>query len=330
MRVTRLLAPVAAAAGSVFNFQIQKGHVNGLLIVKGFEHANDMLTIQRHGSSRTHVLCASLRLSEFRGIQELEYGYGNFTSAYINRAFDNAGMTGASMDGNVDAILGLEANVPVYYVDMGSIYANSGRVDITLQLDAAHSGTIAAYGVSFDRRPDFMRQYSISGDFDQTVLGVDGVYLSRNGGLPLSLVDHAGATLTVPDLNIQVEDGDETFLSDWLGAFAASNVLGKVEGIAVQRVIKVYDKPDAVPRDVYIRLSGAAATSDYRLIVCRTVIDQPILSANTLAEASAARLRLSRFEQRDPLTAKGMRHAGLIPHSVEVAAAEAAVRSSSV
>lgn len=329
MRVTTVYSGAPAASSSV-SFQVQKGHLNGLLILKGKQSA-DTVTIQRQGTGRTHVLAANVRLEELRGITELEGGYSNFTSTVIQEVLDllvtKTTITDAEREA-VESNTGIELKVPMFYVDLGSVYAASGRVDVTFNLGSDHSGTFNVYAVSYAKLPDCMIQYNVSTDWESTHRGVDSIFLSRNGGQPVALDDPSTYTFTALDFTIQIEDHEETFLTDIFGAFAGSNLIGESE-VAAQRLLKLYSSPDQLPADVFVRCTGTGVDSNFRLVIRKRVWDEAILSANTLAEAASFRQRLQAFEQADPVAAKAMRHAGLLPKSYEVAQAEARARAGS-
>lgn len=320
------------AAGATASFKVNKGHLNGLLVFGVEEDPKTVVTIKRSTPSRTHVLAANIPLIDFRLISDLEHGYGIGVGGHIQALvpfLETAATITAANWETIEQTYG-ELGLYAYYVDLGSLYlSGESELEVTIQKAATSAaGEFRVYSASLMMTPDVMYQYDASADPDQVHYSVDAIYLTHNGAGMIRLDDATQAfTLSdgvtdYSDSTIQVEDDENTYLSDVIGAYGAALVLGHAHAAIAQRVFLVYRRPDGVPQTVNLKVRGFdLASGKDKVVVRRIVADEQTTSKNTVAQGEKYLRRLQKFERRDPEQAKALRHAGVIDKSADVGVA---------
>ena len=320
-------------AGQTINHTIGKGHLNGLLFMSTSNSHDASITIRRRGKAETRVLAANLRMSEAFRISDLDFGYNLKFHGFLQKIYADlkaAAVTGFTTDTKLqteyETAFG-QVGVHFYYVDLGSLYlGDDSELAVTLQIGAGMSaGAFGMWTVSAERRPDFMLQYDVVTDFDATHNDVDAIFLCNTGSeAQFFKVDEVTRLITSEDaVAVQIEDHNGSYLTDLMGLYTATNVFSEVEGLLDQRVTVIYRRPDPLPARVYCKVTGLVSSGgqDWRLVVRKFVVDERLVSANTIDEAGRLAARLAELERTRPAVAKALRHAGLAVKSTSVAAA---------
>lgn len=327
---------------AVKNYTIGRGHLNGLLFTMDNESAEHRLTIKRRVGKNVHLLVPNVRMIDLRRVSSIEYGYdfaGDGIIASLRELLttdpDGAGAgaaycTGARFDALVGNIFGGVAGGVMVYVPLGSIYNGSeSELDITFTADAATPAgghQVSMYGISRERVPDFMLQTDYSLQLEETHRSVDALYLvtKKATGNDGAFLNNLGRT---PDLTVQLTDDDTSTLTNYSGLSAATNIFGAVESHINSSILVLYRRRDALPAEVFAKVSGTDSAL-VNLLVRRIIVDQGATSANTYEELKSLRERVQLMETRHPDVAKALRHAGEIAKSSDLAAVEAAVAQS--
>jgi hypothetical protein len=320
------------AGGAVKNFTIGRGHLNGLLFQVGRNSSDTFLTIKRRVGRNTILLVPNVRVRDLRRISSIEYGYDHGADAVaegINgllKAKIPASFTQADWDVYVTGNAGSTNITPMIYVDLGSIYlGGESELDITVTTDQAWGATqypVRCYAITRERRPDFMLQTDYSLQLEETHRGVDALYL-----VGVDQGTYLNSLGRVPDITVQLQDDDQSTLTDWQGLYCATNIFSAIEAHAQPDTLVIYRQRDALPADVFCKVMGADSNL-VRLIVRKRVYSPSQVSSNTLEELRTLQARTARLEAMDPGTAKALRHTGALDQSSTLARAAESIAQS--
>ncbi|HEY0971180.1 MAG TPA: hypothetical protein VGE02_09455 [Gemmatimonadales bacterium] len=319
------------APGSIKNYTLGRGHLNGLLVYSTANSPETRITVKRRVGKNTHLLVPNFRARDLRRISAIEQGY-DYTTDNIFAGIgallvSKAVATQAEVDASFGKPYGTIMPASMFYIPLGSIYNGSdSEIDITVACDKGWTKpeTVAFYAISRDRVPDFMLQTDYSLLQEETHRSVDSLFLvGAEHTVPFETLDPSN----IPDLTIQVTDDDSSSITDWVGMHAATQLFGMVESHQLTDIMVLYRKRDAIPADVFAKISGADA-SKVALVVRRIIFDQQQLSTHTLEELKSLVGRVQKLEQVAPDVAKALRHAGEIAKANQLASVAAEVAAS--
>lgn len=332
------------AAGTTAQKTIGRGHLNGLLLMASGSIAGLTVTVKRRmNNGKVHVLASALTVGTLGRISDLEFGYSSTTGKAIQGIYTAliakagavagtpAGATGyfAAADLTSFETSYGELGLTIAFLDLGSLYlGNEGELDVSVAMGSAvGTGMLAVYTVSRLREPDKMFQYDLSFDWEATQKRVDSVYYGGLGGSGILATDDTTFLATAESsVVMQYDDGEGTVICDVLGMYLATVVFSRAEAIVDQVFVKVYQRTDVVPRDVYLKVTGYDAANHF-ILIKRVLYDNEVLSAHTVIEGKNLAARIAELEASDPATAQALRHAGAIVRADAVRAAVSAVTS---
>lgn len=358
--IDRLAFQTGIKGGDSVPFQLSRGHINGLMIVQtdgvplSAPLVDYSLTLRRRSQRGSRVLVSSTSLSKLNAISGASGGLEH-NAGGLAQLLDGVGVqldtlfTGVDAGHTVNAVrssvaeawhkhFGPSGAVSVTYVDLGSLHLGNGSEfegHLTrMGTDNGNFATMAVYGVSHRRAPDEMYVYDVAleKDVSHSML-VDAFLMHRDVSEHAvfdseASIEAATGLYGVPDVMIQVDTEDGSYVSDMWGILAGQAVRGKHEMGLPFGGYALYAS-DGVPSAAGVRLkiSGADA-DDFEILARRVEYERSATSRSTLRNATRLRERIENIERTDRETAKAMRHAGRISKSSEIRRAEAVGRAS--
>jgi len=299
--------------------KIGRGHLNGLVVLVDRMTAEDRITIQRRTPRKTEVLLQNVPLFQLAAVSSVEIGYDSKAYEPIKDLaaliVTKGTFSAAEFNSNVREPNALSDRV-AFYIQLGSLYlGQDSELDISLTLGAGGSGgtePLYIYRFSGAKLPDFMVQLDVVSDFDAHHPNVDKVFLVSKT-MDDALMSHTVAR----SIDVKVEDHEGPYLTDVRGLYLCTNLFETVEAMSRADIFEVYQRPDELPAQVHIKVSGADAALA-QLLVRKLVFDRSLIAHHNLRNTELLSARLKALETAQPEVAAAMRESNLIPASGSV------------
>lgn len=293
------------------NITIGRGHTNGVIINTDSEDWK--ITAKLRNSEGTEVTIPNMELKRFGVITDFLYGAGgqemsrlvNLVQGLVAASTDKVALE-ASADYIFLKSVENSASGYNYRVDMGSVYLNDGD-ELIIDLSNAAAKKLHVTSFSESRRPFELITYEQVQDTNSSYHGVQSIFCL--GG--------SENDLYATDLSFKVTDAYGTFITDQVGVFATTRLMGRFETLSTPNFGLVYVNPTQIPESVSVQITGNDAKNAV-LYVVRKVLIQKAVSQNTLIEAKKTISRVRELEIKNPSQAKALRHAGAIGKSWEM------------
>jgi hypothetical protein len=311
------------------------------MIVSDGIQSTDRITVRRRTETGTHVLIANQPLTDFFAISAHESGVDTRSGAALTELVDSMARDKVITVGRANEFAYRVGGQSRQYgfINLGSLYlGKDSELDIAINFgsNSLAGRVLRGYLVSARKSPDVMLQYIESRDMEANHVNTESLFMLRRNYEPFFQTSYAlnGADVVVSEsvttaVDVQISDGEFSYLADIVGMQAQTAIFGQAEIVAPQYAYKLYQTPDSLPHDIYVRISGE--DQDKVRLVTRVVkYDQRLTSRNTIAELDELANKIAKLERENGDQAKAMRHAGVIGRSEDLKLAAEAARATAV
>jgi uncharacterized protein (UPF0335 family) len=307
-----------------------RGQFNGLFFTYPTgAYKEDRVTIKLRHERGVDVLANRLPIGHIAAISELQGGFvrAGLTETMrllIGKLVDTS-LAGGAADKTIIK-KSFSNTMDCFALDLGNITLGESELEVTLDTvgtGVANPQSIDVYTYNLGVKPDYLKVYDFSHDLEQ------GHRLVRDAFLvPRSVNDmlYDSDAMSFLDLDIQMDTGKYTYLTDLMGVCISTALFSKVEDSIPNDIARLYSETDALPADCYVKITGSDAPKVSLLFIKEKIVPSAT-SKSTLGNLEALISRIEKLERESPEIAKAYRHAGAIKKSQELKVAKAIVEN---